>query len=177
MGVFLLDIYCLRVKNAFYSNLMLQGNVSIETQSTAEATVLRINGKFADMLLPFKQYDVPFRPSRFRCSRLNEKYFGTGIAEGIYPPDNGIYELRIGSVSEDRTHHLKRLEKDIGVVMKGVVGGLSNGRIALHKAGLMRKDCGPGNELSNNESNFPIKLMIVNTRTNEIMVEYTAVWE
>jgi hypothetical protein len=88
---------------------------------------------------------------------------------------NGQSEFRFRSVSETHVQLLKKVEKDIGVVLKGVIGGLINSKIALHPAGKMPNYCFKSN--TNDRKQFPITLMIVNAQTTEVLAEYTALWE
>ena len=152
-----------------------QGNVNIEKDTTGSDLKLRVNGNFAEMLAPFRQSEAFFGPNRLQCKWLNQKYFGDGTAEDLKDTVNGQSEFRFRSVSETHVQLLKKVEKDIGVVLKGVIGGLINSKIALHRAGKMSNYCFKSN--ANNRKQFPISLMIVNAQTTEVLAEYTALWE
>ena len=152
-----------------------QGNVNIQKHTKGSGLILRMNGTFAELLTPYKQSEAFFGPNRFQCKWLNEKYFGDGIADDIKDSTNGAGEFRYRSVSHRHVALLKRVEKDIGVVLNGVIGGLMDSKIALHQAGKMPNYCVISNP--HNPERFPITLKIVNVETAEVLVEYLAVWE
>ena len=164
------DLFC--GKTIFYTD---QGNVNIEKDTPGSDLKLRMNGEFAEMLVPFRQSEAFFGPNRLQCKWLNEKYFGDGTAEDLKDTASDQSEFRFKSVSEVHVQLLKKVEKDIGVVLKGVIGGLIDSKIALHRAGKMPNDCLESN--ANNQEQFPISLMIVNAQTKEVLAEYTALWE
>ena len=165
------DLFC--GKTIFCTD---QGNVNIEKETPGSDLILRVNGEFAEMLAPFRQSEASFGPNRWHCKWLNEKYFGDGIAEDYKDTStNGGREFRFRSVSNKHAVLLQEVEKDIGVVLNGVIGGLINSKIALHGAGNMSNHCFKSN--ANNQEQYPITLMIVNAKTTEVLVEYTALWE
>jgi len=164
------DLFC--GKTIFCAN---QGNVNIENNKQGSDLILRVNGKFGEMLSPFRQSEAFFGPNRLQCKWLNEKYFGDGVAEDSKDTVNGVSKFHYRSVSDRHVELLKEVEKDMGVILTGVIGGFINGKIALHQAGKMPNHCSIGN--TDNQEQFPITMKIVNSRTAEVLAEYTALWE
>ena len=164
------DLFC--GKTIAYTD---QGNVNIERNSQGDDLTLRVNGTFAQMISPFRQSKAFFGPNRLQCKWLNEKYFGNGIAEDFTDTANGVSKLRFQSVSHRHAELLKTVEKDIGVVLSGVIGGLMNSKIALHQAGKMPNHC--VKVRTNGQEQYPIHMKIINAQTTEVLAEYTAMWE
>lgn len=153
-----------------------QGNVRVEYNGLEEQALhLQINEDPADLLSVLKPCQRCFGPAFFQCTWLNKKYFGKGEAVVLSNDPKTISVFRFHLVGEKQARHLQRIEKDIALVIEGVVRGLLNGKIALHRSGTLIREC-PGGS-SPGEENTSIVLKIVNFRTKEVMARYIAVFQ
>ena len=137
---------------------------------------LQIKGGFADLLSTFKQCDRCFGPSYLQCTWLNKKYFGYGEAVIVQKERPTINALNFMNIDHKQARLIRSVRKDIVFVIEGVIGGLlmHNGKIALHQAGNFLKAC-PGTS-QNPDDSLPISLKIINSRTEEVLAKYTAIW-
>ncbi len=115
------------------------------------------------------------RPSYIKCTWLNKKYFGKGEATIISNDLPAINAFIINNTDKHHARIIQSIEKDIVFELEGSVGGLLNGRIALHQAGYFIKACsaashGPGDSLT-------ISLKIINSNTKEVLATYSAIME
>ena len=155
-----------------YQNI---GNAKAEYNGAERILELRIQGGFTEQLIIFKHCTGCFGPSYLKCTGLNRKYFGNAVATNIsskFPTDSS---LMIKNVNKKHARLIQGIGHDIIFELEGVIGGLLNGKIALHQAGTFLRNCpdrfGSGGE------NVPISFKIINSRTNEILAHYTAIWE
>ncbi|WP_027362442.1 hypothetical protein [Desulfospira joergensenii] len=136
---------------------------------------LQIDGGFAGQFSIFKQCEPCLGPSHLKCTWLNKKYFGKGEAAII---SNDFQAIRIFTIKNIDKYHgqiIQNLEKDIEFELEGSIGGLLNGRVALHRAGDFIKTCStPSHGLGDS---LPISLKIINSNTKEILATYSAIME
>jgi hypothetical protein len=136
---------------------------------------LQINGGFAEQISIFKQCEQCKGPSYLKCTWLNKKYFGNGEAAIISNDLSAINAVILNNID---THHgriIQGIEKDIEFELEGSIGGLLNGRIALHQSGNFIKTC-PAASLGWGDS-LPISLKIINSDTKEVLATYSAIME
>ncbi len=127
------------------------------------------------MISIFKQCKRCFGPSYLKCTWLNSKYFGNGEAVIVQNELSNISTLIINNVEKNKARLIRGIKKDIVFVLEGVIGGLLNGKIALHQEGNFLKPC-PENSQNRAES-FPISLKIFNSNTKEVLATYSAIFE
>ncbi len=146
-----------------------RGNAHILYNDSEKKLTLGINGGFADMLALFKQCQGCPGPSHFDCTWLNRKYFSNGQAKMF----SRRLPITIENVDRNQTRIIRSMAHHLVFAVEGVIGGLMNGRIALHPSGDMLKNCpkpGPFDEA------FPIRLKLFNSKTNEILATYHAIY-
>lgn len=153
-----------------------EGDAHIVYSETEKTLKLQIKGGFAELLSTFKQCDQCFGPSYLQCTWLNKKYFGYGEAVIVQDELPAISALFFNNINKKEWRLIRSVEKDIELVLEGVIGGLlmMNGKIALHQAGNFLKTCPKPNQ--NRDNSFPISLKIINSRTEEVLAKYTAIW-
>ncbi len=153
-----------------------KGNAQVEYNETEMILKLQIKGGFADLLSTFKQCEQCFGPSYLKCTWLNKKYFGSG--EAVFVVSNELPAMSafiINNIDKKQGQLIRGIEKDILFEIQGVIGGLLNGKIALHQAGNFIKTC-PGAPQSRDDC-FPISLKIINSHTKEVLAKYSAILE
>lgn len=138
----------------------------------AENTLkLKVKGGFADLLSLVRPCEQCAGSPHFRCTWINRDYFGNGRPAIV----SDITEFIFYDFRKQQVQKIQGIEKDILFVLEGMVGGLLNGKIALHPAGDLSRKC-PGLS-QNTEEHFPISLKIINADKNEILAEYAVIWE
>ena len=152
------------------------GDARVDYDEKKMALKLQINGGFADLVSIFKQCERCFGPEYLKCTRLNEKYFGSGEAVAVSIDMPGASAFHFLKIDRNHARKIQSIEKDIVFELEGSVGGLLNGKIALHQAAeTFIKTCP---EISQNpEAAFPVFLNIVNADTGEVLAKYSTVWE
>jgi hypothetical protein len=153
----------------------IMDHAKVEYNEAEMILKLGIKGGFTDQLIIFKQCEGCIGPSYLKCTRLNKKYFGNGVAINISKDFSTESTLRIKNVDKKHGQLIMSLEHDIVFESEGAIGGLLNGKIALHQAGTFLRNCP---EVSDDRSkNFPITFKIINSHTKEVLAEYTAILE
>ncbi len=152
-----------------------KGNAQVEYNETEMILKLQIKGGFADLLSAFKKCEQCFGPSYLKCTWLNKKYFGSGEAVIVSNELPAMSAFTIKHIDKKQGRLIRSIEKDIIFELEGVIGGLLNGKIALHQAGHFIKTC-PGDTQSRNDSS-PISLKIKNFHTKEVLAKYSAILE
>ena len=128
------------------------------------------------MVSIFKQCERCFGPEYLKCTWLNEKHFGSGEAVAVSNDTPGASAFHFVKIDRNHARGIQSIEKDIAFELEGSVGGLLNGKIALHQAaGTFVKTCPTISQ--DPEAAFSIFLNIVNTETEESLVKYSAVWK
>ncbi len=140
-----------------------------------EAGVLkiRIKGGFTDQLSIFKQCKMCFGPSYLKCTWLNKKYFGNGSAMTISKNFSTESTLVMKGIDKKYGRLMVGIEHDLMFESEGVIGGLLNGKIALHRAGTFLKKCSPLPD--GRGDHYPFSLKVINSRTKEMLAEYTEI--
>lgn len=150
-----------------------KGNAQVEYNETEMILKLQIKGGFADLLSTIKQCELCFDPPYLKCTWLNKKYFGSGKAVIVSNELPAMSAFIIHNVDKKQGRLVRSLEKDIIFELEGVIGGLLNGKIALHRTGNFIKTC-PGTPESRDDSS-PISLKIINAHTKEVLAKYSAI--
>ncbi len=146
-----------------------RGNTRILHDDSGKKLTLGIDGGFAELLVLFKQCHGCRGPSHFVCTWLNRKYFGKGRAKMFGRHQSFIFE----NVDRSQARAIRSVQHNLVFVVEGVIGGLMNGQVALHQGGDLLKTC-PTQDLSPDEP-FPIRIMIFNSKTKEMLATYRAV--
>ena len=150
-----------------------EGNAQSEYNEAEMMLKIRIKGGFAGLLSVFKECERCFGPSYLKCTWINEKYFGNGKAAALPNESAAIDTFIVHNIHRIQVRRIQRIEKDIVFELEGLIGGLLNGKIALHRAGSFIKSC-PASSLRREEG-FPISLKIINSHTTEVLATYSAI--
>jgi len=151
-----------------------RGNAEIEYSAADMTLKLKVKGGFADLFSIFKACKDCYGPSYLECRQLNRKYFGNGKAVGIHAGFRGFNEFVFNAISSSQAQSVRNIKDDIKFVLKGRIGGLVGGKVALHQAGQFQKAC--PKDPKNQKAAFPITLKIVNAQTDEILAIYSIGW-
>lgn len=153
------------------------GSTRIEYDKATMLLTLTTSESFGDLISVFKQCGGCPGPSYLECSWLNTKYFGNIQATTSSTRSRDIKKLSFKEISPHQAAKLKDAEKDLAVVVEGVIGGLlsGNGKIALHPTGDFLKRC--PNSSQRPEDRLPTSLKIINSRTQEELARYHVVVE
>lgn len=152
-----------------------KGDARVRYDETRKFLQLQINGGFANLLSIFKNCEQCFGPSHLKCTWLNKKYFGGGKAAIISNEVPAISGFTFHGVDKDHSRIIQSIESEIELELEGKVGGLLNGKIALHKAGNSLKSCP---DISQDRAdNFITSLKFINSHTKEILAEYSVVFQ
>jgi len=149
-----------------------KGNVQVEYNEAEMILSLQIKGGFANLLSIFKQCEQCFGPY-LKCTWLNKKFFGRGEALIVSNEVPTMSAFIINNIDKKQGRLIRSIEKDIIFELEGVIGGLLNGKIALHQAGNFIKDC--SGDLQNRNDSSPISLKIINPHTKEVLAKYSAI--
>lgn len=151
-----------------------KGNSQVEYDETESILKFQINGDFAGLLSIFKQCEQCFGPSYLKYTWLNKEYFGNGaaIVSNNLPT---ISPFIIININKDYGLRIQDIEKDIVFELDGVIGGLLNGKIALHQVGDFLKTC--PKIFHAHDNSFPISIRIINSKTKEVLAKYSTILE
>jgi hypothetical protein len=151
------------------------GNAQIEYDESNKNLELKINGGFAAMLLLFKKCKQCYGPSYFHCIWLNQRYFNITTANVILNDSSTISGFTFCYIEKEQAQYIQSIAHNLQFILEGVIGGLSNGQIALHESSNLLKRC---NETpTDQDEKYPITLKIINTRTNETIAIFDMIWE
>lgn len=148
-----------------------RGDSQVEYDPAKSLLVLRIPGGFADMLSIFKNCTHCFGPSYLKCTWLNPKYFGSGKAAVVTGDTPAVSAFAFEKMDEGHARLLQGIEKQLEFKLEGTVGGLLNGRIALHGTGDFLQSC--PDRSGGRDDRFQTSLKITHSGTNEILAEYS----
>ena len=152
-----------------------EGNAQVEYNELDKILKLKIKGAFTEMLSISKQCEQCFGPSYLQGTWLNQKYFGNIEAVNLRSELTISNAFIINNMDKIQAQLIRDIEKDIIFVAEGIIGGLLDGKIALHQSGDFFKTCP---EVSQNiEDSYPISLKIINSQTKEVLAKYSAIWE
>ena len=151
------------------------GDARVEYIEAEKKLKLKIKGGFADLLSISKPCGQSFGPSYLKCTWLNKKYFGTGEAVDIPNESPLINDFIIHNVGKYHGRLIYSIEKYMVFELEGVIGGLLNGKIALHQAGNFIKDWPAADHGRGN--GFPVSLKIINSNTKEALANYSVITE
>lgn len=151
------------------------GNIQVEYNASIKRMELKIRGGFASLLLPFKTCGQCFGPSYLHHIWIDKRYFKHTTAKVIVNDSSTISGFTFSNIDKAQAQYIKSITHDLQFILEGIIGGLSNGQIALHESGNFIKRC---NEKSPNpDEKYPITLKMINTRTNEIIAAFAMLWE
>ena len=151
------------------------GNAQIEYDESNKKMEIKINGGFASMLLAIKRCKQSYGPSYFHCIWIEPNYFDGTDTNVILSDSSTIIGFAFSNIEKKEAQHIKSIAYDLQFVLEGVIGGLSNGQIALHESCDLLKKC---NEASPDPNIiYPITLSIIKTSTNEKIAIFDMFWE
>lgn len=127
------------------------------------------------MLLAFKKCKLCYGPSYFHCLWLNQKYFNGATSNVILKDSSIIGGFTFRNIEKEQAQLIRSISHDIQFILEGVIGGLSNGQIALHESGNLLKRCNRAALYP--DEKYPITLKMINTSTNEIIAIFNMFWE
>ena len=127
------------------------------------------------MLLAFKNCKHCYGPSNLHCIWRDQKYLN-GTAANVLTNDlSTIIGFTFSNIEKEQAKHIQSISHDIQFILEGVIGGLSNARIALHESGNLLKRCNRASPDTDKE--YPITLKIIKTCTNETIAIFNMFWE
>ncbi len=118
-------------------------NAHVEYHEAENTLKLKVKGGFADLLSILKPCEKCFGPSYLRCTWMNRDYFGNGRPAIVSRELSTITEFIFYDFRKQQAQKIQGIEKDILFVLEGMIGGLLNGKIALHRAGIFSKNVLP----------------------------------
>lgn len=151
------------------------GNAQVEYNEPDKKLEIKIKSGFATLLLAFKRGKQCYGPSYFHCIRLERKYFADTDPTVILNDSSTISGIVFSNIEKEQAQHLQSIAHDLLFILEGIIGGLSNGRIALHESCDLLKRC---NETSSDPNEkYPIRLSIIKISTNEKIAVFDMLWE
>ncbi|MCP4233210.1 MAG: hypothetical protein GY770_06445 [Aestuariibacter sp.] len=149
------------------------GNITVEYSDTQNVLKLKLDYGFTDMLSIAQKCEHCPGATYLVANDLNGAYFGSGSASPLHGELESIQAFRFSNVGSSEAKQIRRIEKEISITLTGVVGGLflEEGRVALHRADSSLNRC-PEN-VGSKEVNHPVSLRVINSRTKEVLAEYS----
>lgn len=86
-----------------------------------------------------------------------------------------IQGFSFSPVEREQAGIIQTMADDLRFELEGVIGGLADGRIALHASTGLVKHCPAAS--GDQADVYPISLRIVNIKTNDVIAEFKMVWE
>jgi hypothetical protein len=151
------------------------GNTLVEYNEANKTLDLYIKGGFATMLSAFKKCVHCHGPSYLHCIWLDQKYLNGTAASVLSKDFSTIIGFSFSNIEKGQAKHIQSLSHDIQFILEGVIGGLSNGRIALHESGNLLKRCNRASPYT--DEDYPITLKIINTCNNETIAIFHNYWQ
>jgi hypothetical protein len=151
------------------------GNAQVKYDETNKNLELKIKGGLATMLLALKECKQCYGPSYLHCIWLNQKYLKGTTANVILNDSSTISGITFSNVEKEQAQHIQSISHDIQFILEGVIGGLSNGQIALHESGNLLKRCNMAS--TDPDRKYPITLKMINYSTKEIVLIFNMFWE
>lgn len=150
------------------------GKLIVYYNKEDKTLTLENTGDFAGLLSVLRQCSDCPGPSHFECTWLNGKYFNTIPTEAV-PHNTNIKVVQIAAISQKQADRIRSMADDMVFVVEGRVGGLllGDGKIALHGSGKFLKPC----PKAVSGENTTITLLIKNSKTEETIARYTAVFD
>jgi len=109
------------------------------------------------------------------CIWIDQKYLNGTTANVILNDSLTISGFTFSNIEKEQAQHLQSISHYIQFTLGGVIGGLSNGRIALHESSNLLKRCNRASP--DPDEKYPITLKIINTSPNEIIAIFSMFWE
>ncbi len=152
-----------------------RGNTRVGYHESKMILTFRIQDGFTDQLMVFKHCEGEDGPSILKCSSVNKKYFGRGVATDMSGKllSKGIFVIK--NVDKKHGRKVLKIESEIVFELEGVICGLMNGKIALYHGRTFLRHCPM--ESVDREGRYPITLKIINSGTKEVLSLYSAVVE
>ena len=90
-------------------------------------------------------------------------------------PVSNLSQYVFYGIHKKQAQVIKSMRNDLLFAVEGSIGGLSkDGTVSLHQSGVFLKRCPKRSDDKGN--NFPVTVKIMNTKTNEMLAQYMAVW-
>jgi hypothetical protein len=151
------------------------GDARVDYDETSQTLTIAIKGGFATMLSIFRECDRCCGPSHLRCTWCKQNYFRCADTTVRVDHAGRVDGFVFTRVEREAACRVQGMQRDLMFVVEGIIGGLSNGRIALHPAGDLIKTCGQASGKQANHA--PISLKMLNANTKETLLAYDMVWE
>lgn len=151
------------------------GNALVEYDKRNKNLEISIKGGFATMLLAFKKCKHCYGPSYLHCIWLDQKYLNGTTANVIIDDLTTIVGFTFSNIEKEQAKYIQSISHDMQFILEGAIGGLSNGRIALHESSDLLKRCNRASPDPNKK--YPITLNIINTCTNETIAIFNMFWD
>lgn len=152
-----------------------EGNARVEYDEAKRIMTMGIEGGLANMLSIFKNCERCYGPTYLYSLSINPDYF-IHSKTPLLPDDSAtMNRFSIPHIKKEQAQLLKIIEKDLVFWVEGGIGGLCNGRITLHESGDLLKYCrGP---FFGKYDHDPICIKIIDAKNDQILAEYTILWE
>ncbi len=153
-----------------------EGNARIEYDEINQSVELKIKGGFASLLLAFKTCEKCYGPSSLKCVWRNQKYIKSSAIAIQLNKDDVIDGITFINVKKEDARQIMNMVHGMLFVLEGVIGGLSNSRIAMHESAELLKYCHAEPQLRDQSPQYPISLKILNANTNETLALFSMTW-
>lgn len=149
-----------------------EGDLQINYNSSSKELTFFIEDGFTNLIDIFKECKNCYGPSYLKAIFLNQKYFNNTKVNNITKELSQITHFTFSNISKDEAFKIINMKEDIIFKLEGIVGGLllENNKISLHQSGDFFRSCPKQEE-------YPVNFIIINNVTQEILVEYTMIWD
>lgn len=127
------------------------------------------------MFLFFKNCAQCYGPTKWKRSYLDQRFFKNTTETAVTSDLAGITGLSFSHIDREQAQRIQNIERDLRFILEGVVGGLSNGRIALHGAGNLIRKCGHASK--NPKKSYPISLTVTTSSDKKQIAKFDMHWE
>ena len=152
-----------------------KGNIQVEYDVIEMKLMLNAKESFADLLSIFKQCEQCWGPSYLKLTWLNKEYFGDGKFINSTDKHSTVNSYIFANVERTHAQQIQSIVDDIELELEGTIGGLMNGKIALHHTGKLLKTCQVDSKKQ--DESFPITLKIVNSQTEVILAKLSVIFD
>ena len=151
------------------------GNALFAYDAPHRRLKLNIHGGLAGLFAVFKQCRHCYGPTQLSCTWRNPKYLAQDTDISVLSTPSGVTGFLLDNITAQQATRIQKIQSDLQFMLEGVIGGLANGRIALHESGELLQNCRVPREAQT--SRYPILLTLVNSGTNEILARFEMIWE
>ena len=143
-----------------------QGDLQVEYHEDQSIIKIKLNSMVSERISILKP--TAQAPLYLICAQLNETYFGNASAHPVpvAPSTVGPFEFR--NMTSIYARKIQAIRENLGFEIEGRIGGLIDGRIALHTDGEFLKGC----PMNTGITYGPLRVKLVNFGTKEVLSEY-----